>query len=134
MISLAWREAFFANCHTIFLLLAEWKAVGCYKNIGHALDDVIAKAGSNTGISRHYAACENAADQAGILMFGLDERKCWTAENAERVYSKYGSSENCRTNKKGNLRCGLNAAGTMFVYEKKEGNYDYLIICQFNFH
>lgn len=125
MISLAWREAFFANCHTIFLLLAEWKAVGCYKNIGHALDDVIAKAGSNTGISRHYAACENAADQAGILMFGLDERKCWTAENAERVYSKYGSSENCRTNKKGNLRCGLNAAGTMFVYEKKEGNYDY---------
>lgn len=83
-----------------------------------ALDDVVARVGSKPSISVRYDACVAAADQAGITLFGLDDKRCWTKDSAYSSYNKYGSSGHCKT-KKG-LSMGITESRSMFVYHKDE--------------
>ena len=99
-----------------FLSKAEWKPVGCYKNSDRALDVVLERVGSKSSISSRYAACTAAADQDGVTLFGLDDKRCWTGESAHSTYSKYGTSGQCKT-KKG-LSGGLSESETIYVYVK----------------
>ena len=105
------------------MLKAEWKPVGCFKNVDRALDEVVARVANKPSISSRYDACVAAADQAGITLFGLDDRRCWTSQRAYSSYDKYGTSGHCKT-KKGKT-AGLTEHGTMFVYQKDyQGNSD----------
>lgn len=94
----------------------EWKPVGCFKNSDRALDVVLERVGSKKSISARYAACTSAANSADVALFGMDDRRCWTGENAESTFSKYGTSGQCKT--KNGLGSGLSESETMFVYEK----------------
>lgn len=106
------------------MLKAEWKPVGCFKNVDRALDEVVARVANKPSISSRYDACVAAADQAGITLFGLDDRRCWTSQRAYSSYDKYGTSGHCKT-KKGKT-AGLTEHGTMFVYQKDyQGNSDF---------
>ena len=95
---------------------AEWKPVGCFKNSDRALDVVLERVGSKNSISARYAACTSAANSEDVALFGMDDRRCWTGENAESTFSKYGTSGQCKT--KNGLGSGLSESETMFVYEK----------------
>ena len=95
---------------------AEWKPVGCFKNSDRALDVVLERVGSKNSISARYAACTSAANSEDVALFGMDDRRCWTGENAENTFSKYGTSGQCKT--KNGLGSGLSESETMFVYEK----------------
>ena len=95
---------------------AEWKPVGCFKNSDRALDVVLERVGSKKSISARYAACTSAANSADVALFGMDDRRCWTGENAESTFSQYGTSGQCKT--KNGLGSGLSESETMFVYEK----------------
>lgn len=107
------------NTHNIFFFVfskAEWKPVGCFKNSDRALDVVLERVGSKNSISARYAACTSAANSEDVALFGMDDRRCWTGENAESTFSKYGTSGQCKT--KNGLGSGLSESETMFVYEK----------------
>ena len=89
--------------------------VGCYKNIGREFDEILAKVGIKPSIKSRYSTCVDAADKAGVKVFGLDDKRCWTGDGS---YSKYGSSDQCQKAKKGDLHMGLKDKGTMYVYSK----------------
>ena len=84
----------------------------------------MARVGNKPSISSRYDACVAAADQLGITLFGLDDKRCWTSQSAYNSYDKYGTSGQCKT-KKG-LSGGLTEAGTMYVYQKDQGNIEFI--------
>nr|XP_058951355.1 uncharacterized protein LOC131778889 [Pocillopora verrucosa] len=109
-------EAETKECNPQVCGQAEWKPVGCFKNSDRALDVVLERVGSKNSISARYAACTSAANSEDVALFGMDDRRCWTGENAESTFSKYGTSGQCKT--KNGLGSGLSESETMFVYEK----------------
>ena len=66
-------------------------------------------------MKNRYSTCVNAADKAGVEVFGLDDQRCWTGDGS---YNKFGSSGQCQKAKKGDLHMGLTDKGTMYVYSK----------------
>ncbi|RMX52480.1 hypothetical protein pdam_00013778 [Pocillopora damicornis] len=73
----------------------EWRPVGCFMNTVRALGQILERVGSKSSISARYAACTSAADNEGVTLFGMDDRRCWTGEKAESTFSKYGTSDQC---------------------------------------
>ena len=68
-------------------------------------------------IAKKYKTCTEAADQKGITLVGLDDRRCWTGDDAASSYDMYGHAT-CTSNKKGNIQLGNLESGTMAVYQK----------------
>lgn len=100
-----------------------WKPVGCHQNRGRALGDILLKFKRFAKTFTKYKQCVTAATEQGAMLFGLEDTKCWTGENAARSYDMYGLAKGklkCETAKNG-LRYGFMASETMFVYQKKEG-------------
>lgn len=87
-------------------------------NSVRALGQILERVGSKSSISVRYAACTSAADNEGVTLFGMDDRRCWTGEKAESTFTKYGTSDQCLDARKVPLSGGLSESGTMFVYEK----------------
>ena len=94
--------------------------MGCYQNRGRALGDILFK--SRRGkISRKYGQCVTAANKRGVAVFGLDDTRCWTGQNAASSYGIYGTAVGtCGSTKRG-LDYGFLASETVFVYQKKGG-------------
>ena len=107
-----------------YLLLTEtWKPIGCYQNRGRALGDILFKFKRFAKTSTKYEQCVTAASNQGAMLFGLEDTKCWTGENAAGSYDMYGLAKGkCETAKNG-LRYGFMASETMFVYQNKAGKY-----------
>ena len=59
------------------------------------------------------------ADAKGITVFGLDDKQCWTGQNAADTFNKYGNSGQCYTNK-GGKSMGYFASESMSVYKKND--------------
>ena len=95
--------------------------MGCYQNRGRALGDILVRLGRFGTMSKKLDKCVNAAENQGITLFGMDDTRCWTGENAASSYNIYGTSAQCRTSKRGSLRSGLAASETIFVYQKDNG-------------
>lgn len=87
-----------------------------------ALEKYFLRAGNIRPINKRYAACVKKADEEGIKLFGMDDKRCWTTDsldsNPGNTYNKFGSSGQC-TEKKG-LSTGLSKSFTLFVYQKDE--------------
>jgi len=97
-----------------------WKPVGCYQNRGRALGDILFK--SRRGkISRKYGQCVTAANKRGVTVFGLDDTRCWTGQNAASSYDIYGTAVGRCGSTKGGLHYGFLASEIVFVYQKKGG-------------
>ena len=92
----------------------------CYKMIMQALDKYFVRAGNIPSIGKRYKACEEKADKEGITLFGMDDKRCWTSDQARSNYDKFGASGKCK--KKGEYSTGLSESDTMFVYQKEKGN------------
>ena len=100
-----------------------WKPIGCYQNRGRALGEILFNFKRFAKTSTKYKQCVTAASDQGAMLFGLEDTKCWTAENATRSYDMYGLAKGkCETAKNG-LRYGFMASETMFVYQMKEGKH-----------
>ena len=108
------------NNHDIFFhggMEENWKAVGCYQNRGRALGDTMRSVGSYRNINRKLDACKETAVQTGIIVFGLDDKRCWSGQDAENTYDDYGSSGQCKANTDGNSM-GYFASESVSVYKK----------------
>ena len=91
--------------------------MGCYQNRGRALGETVRGVGSKKYINRKLNACKETAGQKGITVFGLDDKICWSGQNAANTYDMYGASGQCATNKYGN-KMGYFASESMAVYTK----------------
>lgn len=107
-----------------YLLLTEtWKPIKCHQNRGRTLRDILFKFKRFAKTSTKYEQCVTAASNQGAMLFGLEDTKCWTGENAAGSYDMYGLAKGkCETAKNG-LRYGFMASETMFVYQNKAGKY-----------
>ena len=54
-------------------------------------------------------------------MFGLDDTRCWTGQNAASSYSIYGTALGRCGSTKGDLHYCFLASEIVFVYQKKGG-------------
>jgi len=82
-----------------------------------ALGDMLQKLRRLFTIPKKYKTCTEAAEQKGITLVGLDDRRCWTGDDAASSYDMYGHAT-CTSNKKGNIQLGNLESGTMAVYQK----------------
>ena len=98
-----------------------WKPVGCYQNRGRALGDILLKFGRFGQMRKKFEQCVAEADKKGVTVFGFDNTKCWTGENAASSYDSYGNAVGKCGSTKSGLRYGFLASETMFVYQKKGG-------------
>lgn len=78
------------------------------------------KVGGKSSIGSRYQACVNAANNKGVTLFGLDDKRCWTSQNAYASYSKYGTSGTCKKAKNGELEGGLSESGSVYVYQRDQ--------------
>ena len=99
-------------------------------NSVRALGQILERVGSKSSISARYAACTSAADNDGVTLFGMDDRRCWTGEKAESTFTKYGTSDQYSDAKKVSLSGGLSESGTMFVYEKDASGGKFFFLLQ----
>lgn len=98
-----------------YLNKVEWKLVGCYKNSVCVLVEIL-KVKSKL-INSWYVVCMLEVDGKGIMLFGMDDNRCWIGENMDSIYSKYGILGLCKKMKKG-LYYGLLEYDIMCVYMK----------------
>ena len=80
---------------------------------------MLKKVGSKPSIGSRYSACKTAVDETGATLIGLDDKRCWTSQDPNVSYSKYGSSSQCKENK-GKAGNGLAEYGTVSVYQMDE--------------
>lgn len=79
--------------------------------------------------SERFQACVKKADEEGINLFGMDDKRCWTSDDTEQTYYKFGSSGNCSKNH--GKASGLTKSLTVFVYQKDDqGGVCYVIFNQ----
>ena len=91
--------------------------MGCYQNTGRALADILRGVNGKRTVSKKLNVCRKTADAKGITVFGLDDKQCWTGQNAADTFNKYGNSGQCYTNK-GGKSMGYFASESMSVYKK----------------
>ena len=115
-----------------------WKPVGCYQNRGRALDKILFKFKRFGKMQKKYEQCVTKANQEGVTVFGLDDTRCWTGENAASSYGIYGTAVGRCGATKGRLRYGFLASQTVFVYQKRGGKlmglHRCLLFLKYNFH
>ena len=83
-----------------------------------ALDTYFVRAGNIPSISKRYQACVEKANEEGITLFGMDDKRCWTAKKPERTFDKFGSSGHCK--EKGGYSSGMAERSTVYVYRKND--------------
>ena len=93
--------------------------MGCYQNTGRALADILRGVNGKRTVSKKLNVCRKTADAKGITVFGLDDKQCWTGQNAADTFDKYGNSGQCYTNK-GAKSMGYFASESMSVYKKND--------------
>ncbi|KAL9955603.1 hypothetical protein ACROYT_G036947 [Oculina patagonica] len=114
-------DTYTRECNTIECPKKTLTPVGCYENRGRALADILFKPKRFAKIPKKYEQGKAQADKKGVTVFGLDDSKCWTGQNAASSYDMYGLAKGkCGNTRKG-LRYGFVASGTIFVYQKEGG-------------
>ena len=99
--------------------------MGCYQNRGRTLGDILTSVAAISNLNKKLGVCKDTAAQKGVTVFGLDNEKCWTGQDAANTYNMYGNSGNCNTNPLGNSM-GYLEKHSMFVYSKnKDGKCSY---------
>ena len=86
--------------------------------ISRALDRSFVTAENKPSNSERFQACVKRADEEGINLFGMDDKRCWTSDDTEQTYYKFGSSGNCSKNN--GKASGLTKSLTVFVYQKDD--------------
>lgn len=85
------------------------------------------RVGNIRSIDKRFRACVKRADEQGITMFGMDDRRCWTSDVTEQSYDKFGSSKDCK--EKRGKASGLSDSLSVFVYRKiDQGKMFYAIL------
>ncbi|XP_073255077.1 thrombospondin-2-like isoform X2 [Porites lutea] len=104
-----------------------WKPVGCYQNRGRALGDILLGVAGNATMISKLDACKKKAASKAVALFGLDDKKCWTGQNAINSFYKYGTSAQCSYSDNHEVAIGSFASESIYVYlMSKKGDLEQL--------
>jgi len=73
--------------------------------------------GSVKGVEAIFNYCKAKAEAFGHNMFGADDKNCWSGDNPEVTYNKYGVSNLCSINRRTGNGAGKDINGDVFVYK-----------------
>ncbi|XP_078346362.1 uncharacterized protein LOC144631716 isoform X2 [Oculina patagonica] len=98
-----------------------WQPIDCYNNVSpkdeFALPESFdSNVGSVTGPDAIFDHCKGKAEAFGYKMFGADDKSCWSGDDAESTYNKYGESHLCDVNRKTGHGAGKDKNGDVYVY------------------
>lgn len=102
----------------ILLYIGTWKQKGCFLNKAPKLalpDSFDKNVAEIQGIDNKFEYCKEKAETFGYKAFGVDDKNCWSGDNAESTFAYWGKSSGCTVSKKGN-GAGSEVNGNMFVY------------------
>lgn len=106
--------------------------MGCYSNKSptNALPDSFdSNVSSVSGPDAIYDYCKAKAEQLGYNLFGADDKNCWSGDDAENTYNKYGISKQCVFSEKGTGHAnGQDMHGSVFVYELEWGEFTFSVV------
>lgn len=72
-------------------------------------------------------ACKKKAASKAVALFGLDDKKCWTGQNAINSFYKYGTSAQCSYSNNHEVAIGSFASESIYVYlMSKKGDLEQL--------
>ena len=117
MLSLYFNKRTLLN--TFLLKTGKFKAVDCFLNSAPAiLPQAFDKnVGSVSGTEAMVEYCQEKAEKFGYKTFGIDDKGCWSADNAASVYDDYGKSNACTISKKTGNGVGAEINADIFVYQ-----------------
>lgn len=100
----------------------EWKAVGCYVNsappaLPKPFDQNVS---SVSGVVAMFEYCKDKAETHGYKTFGVDDKACWSGDNAGETYDDFGKSDKCSVSKETGNGAGKDINGDIFVYQLSE--------------
>lgn len=95
------------------------------------MGETVRSVGSQKGLNKKLNDCKETAGQKGITVFGLDDKICWSGQNAANTYDMFGASGQCKTNKRGNSM-GYFASESIAVYKKDNNGEWKLMGCYSN--
>ena len=90
--------------------------MGCYQNRGRALGDILLGVAGFGTIKSKLDACRKKAASLAVTLFGLDDKECWTGQNASDTYYKYGTSGQCTFSKNHEVAIGGSKSESIYVY------------------
>ena len=95
-----------------------WQHKGCYVNqspkraLPVSFDNSVSGNQGNRNVFEH---CRDKAESFGYKLFGVDNKNCWSGNDAENTYDDHGISSECYVNNQG-YGVGSEINGDMFVY------------------
>ena len=115
----------FRTFHELYIfrfIKGVWQPIDCYNNASpkdaFALPELFYNKGSSeTGPDAIFDYCKGKAETFGYKMFGADDKSCWSGDNAESTYDKYGESKLCVFSVKSGHGSGQDENGDVFVYQ-----------------
>ncbi|XP_078346319.1 LOW QUALITY PROTEIN: SCO-spondin-like [Oculina patagonica] len=121
------REGFgygFMASETMFVYQKKggvWQPIDCYNNVSPKDDFALPELFDNnvssvTGPDAIFDHCKGKAEAFGYKTFGADDKSCWSGDEAERTYDKYGESKLCDFNTNTGHGSGQDKNGDVFVY------------------
>ena len=103
----------------------DWKQLGCFKNksptnaLPVSFDNNVR---SVAGPDAIFGYCKGKAEAIGYKMFGADDKDCWSGDDPENTYNKYGDSILCLFSRKTGHGSGQDKNGDVYVYKLEWGN------------
>ena len=99
-----------------------WKPLDCYSNVSPKEDFALpelfdSKVSSVTGPDAIFDYCKEKAEAFGYKMFGADDKSCWSGDDSEKTYKKYGVSKLCEFSRNTGYGNGQDKNGDVFVYK-----------------
>ncbi|XP_078346340.1 uncharacterized protein LOC144631705 isoform X1 [Oculina patagonica] len=98
-----------------------WQPLGCFfnnKESSLALPDSFgSEVGEKQGIKNKFEYCSAEAKKFKYKVFGVDDQNCWSGDDAENTYDKYGESSQCSVKKGKGIGKQIN--GDIFVYKSE---------------
>ena len=95
-----------------------WQHKGCYVNqspkraLPVSFDNSVSGNQGNRNVFEH---CRDKAESFGYKLFGVDNKNCWSGNDAENTYDDHGVSSECYVNNQG-YGVGSEINGDVFVY------------------
>ena len=98
-----------------------WQPLDCFNNVSpsnsFALPELFDKKVSAKGPDGIFDYCKEKAEALGFKIFGADDKNCWSGEDAENTYKKFGESKLCEFSRKTGNGSGQDKNGDVFVYK-----------------
>ena len=96
---------------SVLYIKGVWQPLDCFNNVSPRDDFALPE------LFDDKVSAKEKAEAFGFKIFGADNKNCWSGDDAENTYKKYGESKLCEFSRKTGHGSGLDKNGDVFVYK-----------------